>query len=44
MVMGGRGGRLSGDFWEETYMYIGRVEKELPEVVKLILQPLERAR
>ena len=24
----GRGVRLSGDFREETYMYIGRVEKE----------------
>ena len=44
MVMGGRGARLSGDFRDETYMHIGRVEKELPEAVKLILQPLDCAR
>ena len=44
MVMGGQGARLSGDFREETYMCIGRVETELPEVVKLILRPLERAK
>ena len=31
-------------YGEDTHMYIGRVDKEQPEVVKSILEPLERAR
>ena len=42
MVVGSLWARLSAGFREDTYMYIGRVDKEEPEVVKWIWPSLEK--
>ena len=42
MVVGSLWARLSAGLCKDTYMYIGRVDKEEPEVVKWIWPSFEK--